>query len=163
MEEPQRINDEPNDSVVPDPAGPSEPAESDSEDEHTHPNNADEPSIRRKQNLRFKELLSARAEEITAEDIKEVIKATKDDELSMSNLLAKQDFASVIHDPREYQVELFEKAKKDNIIAVLDTGIIGVSILYILSPILIEFNGRAGDGSLILRRLWEDVDSSVAS
>ncbi|EER25001.1 Type III restriction enzyme, res subunit family protein [Coccidioides posadasii C735 delta SOWgp] len=122
MEEPHRINDEPNDSVVPDPAGPSELAESDSEDEHTHPNNADEPSIRRKQNLRFKELLSARAEEITAEDIKEVIKATKDDELSMSNLLAKQDFASVIHDPREYQLELFEKAKKDNIIAVLDTG-----------------------------------------
>lgn len=47
---------------------------------------------------------------------------TKDSELSMSNILAKQDFASVIHDPREYQLELFEKAKKGNIIAVLDTG-----------------------------------------
>lgn len=46
----------------------------------------------------------------------------KDSELSMSNLIAKQEFASVIHDPREYQVELFERAKERNIIAVLDTG-----------------------------------------
>lgn len=49
---------------------------------------------------------------------------SKDSELSMANLIAKQDYASVIHDPREYQVELFEKAKTKNIIAVLDTGII---------------------------------------
>jgi len=28
----------------------------------------------------------------------------------------------IIDDPREYQMELFEKAKKENIIAVLDTG-----------------------------------------
>lgn len=40
----------------------------------------------------------------------------------MTNLIAKQDFASVIHDPREYQLELFEKAKTANVIAVLDTG-----------------------------------------
>jgi endoribonuclease Dicer len=66
--------------------------------------------------------LSKYAESITAEDIKSAIKVTKASELSMLNLIAKQDFASAIHDPREYQVELFEKAKAKNIIAVLDTG-----------------------------------------
>lgn len=40
----------------------------------------------------------------------------------MTNIIAKQDYASIIHDPREYQLELFEKAKEKNIIAVLDTG-----------------------------------------
>jgi len=44
--------------------------------------------------------LSRRAETITKEDLKAVVKG----------------------DPREYQMELFEKAKEQNIIAVLDTG-----------------------------------------
>lgn len=37
--------------------------------------------------------------------------------------MARQDAANVlINDAREYQVELFERAKKQNIVAVLDTG-----------------------------------------
>ncbi len=36
--------------------------------------------------------------------------------------MAKQESNVIITDPREYQLELFEKAKKQNIIAVLDTG-----------------------------------------
>jgi endoribonuclease Dicer len=36
-------------------------------------------------------------------------------------LLAKQD-GGVALDPREYQIELFERAKAQNTIAVLDTG-----------------------------------------
>ncbi|ODH44998.1 dicer-like protein 1 [Paracoccidioides brasiliensis] len=67
--------------------------------------------------------LSKGAETITAEDIQKAMKVKNDSELSMSKLMAKQDFASVIHDPREYQLELFEKAKTTNIIAVLDTAL----------------------------------------
>ncbi|KAJ5674560.1 dicer-like protein 1 [Penicillium maclennaniae] len=37
-------------------------------------------------------------------------------------LLAKHDHSGRNLDPREYQIELFERAKKKNIIAVLDTG-----------------------------------------
>lgn len=36
--------------------------------------------------------------------------------------MAKQESNVIISDPREYQVELFERAKTQNIIAVLDTG-----------------------------------------
>lgn len=36
--------------------------------------------------------------------------------------MAKQESNVIITDPREYQLELFEKAKQQNIIAVLDTG-----------------------------------------
>ena len=49
--------------------------------------------------------------------------ATKEYELSTSNLIAKQGFAASISNPREYQIELFERAKKQNTVAVLDTGI----------------------------------------
>jgi endoribonuclease Dicer len=44
-----------------------------------------------------------------------------DAELSTARLLAKQD-GGVALDPREYQIELFERAKAQNTIAVLDTG-----------------------------------------
>ena len=36
--------------------------------------------------------------------------------------MAKQESNVIISDPREYQVELFERAKNQNVIAVLDTG-----------------------------------------
>ncbi|KAK3649185.1 Dicer-like protein 1 [Elasticomyces elasticus] len=44
-----------------------------------------------------------------------------DDELSIHNLMAKQG-AEIINNPRQYQLELFERAKTENCIAVLDTG-----------------------------------------
>lgn len=37
--------------------------------------------------------------------------------------MSKQDSAKIITDPREYQIELFERAKSQNIVAVLDTGL----------------------------------------
>jgi endoribonuclease Dicer len=44
-----------------------------------------------------------------------------DEELSIQSLMAKHGTKIVTH-PREYQLELFELAKKQNTIAVLDTG-----------------------------------------
>lgn len=41
---------------------------------------------------------------------------------SLRDLSAQQSTAKVIDSPREYQMELFERAKKQNTIAVLDTG-----------------------------------------
>ncbi|EFR03219.1 hypothetical protein MGYG_06219 [Nannizzia gypsea CBS 118893] len=96
------------------------PTESETEDEK--PYHANPSEKRRALSCKFKDLLSRRAEAITADDVKAVIKATDDTQLSMTNIIAKQDYASIIHDPREYQLELFEKAKEKNIIAVLETG-----------------------------------------
>lgn len=51
-----------------------------------------------------------------------VIENADEENLSIRSLMAKQESTVIITDPREYQLELFEKAKKQNIIAVLDTG-----------------------------------------
>ncbi|KAK2843923.1 Dicer-like protein 1 [Arthroderma sp. PD_2] len=111
---------QPPEPVVEDGSGDS--ADSELEDEVKDPNKILPSERRRALDYRFKDLLSRRAEAVTAEDIKAVIKATDDTQLSMTNLIAKQDYTSIIHDPREYQLELFEKAKEKNIIAVLETG-----------------------------------------
>lgn len=60
---------------------------------------------------------------MTSEDVKAAYKSTSAPFSSTATLVAEQDFAAVITDPREYQIELFEKAKAQNTIAVLDTGI----------------------------------------
>ena len=44
-----------------------------------------------------------------------------DDGLSMVQLMDEQGKAA-LNDPREYQLALFEKAKEENTIAVLETG-----------------------------------------
>ena len=59
---------------------------------------------------------------MTKEEIRAAVANANDEELSIRDLISKQESTVIITDPREYQVELFERAKKQNIIAVLDTG-----------------------------------------
>lgn len=49
-------------------------------------------------------------------------KSANEEQLSIRDILAKQETAVRITNPRDYQSELFQRAKNDNIIAVLDTG-----------------------------------------
>ena len=48
--------------------------------------------------------------------------------------MSKQESNVIISDPREYQVELFEKAKLQNIIAVLDTGLCYLNLQLTAKP-----------------------------
>lgn len=49
-------------------------------------------------------------------------KSAKEEQLSIRDILAQQETTVRITNPRDYQTELFERAKGDNVIAVLDTG-----------------------------------------
>ncbi|OJD20980.1 hypothetical protein ACJ73_07682 [Blastomyces percursus] len=134
----------------------SEPEVSDNELENSDQDPLNAEHRRQKQNAKFKALLSSRTETIMAEDIQRATKAKYGSELSMNNLIDKQDFTSVIHDPREYQLELFEKAKTANIIAVLDTGsgktLIAVLLLkhMIQNELADRANGKAPRTSFFL-------------
>lgn len=77
---------------------------------------------RRLQNEIFRAYAAQKTEEITEKEVKEAIKSEKDEVLSIRDILAKQENSSQINSPRDYQTELFQKAKEENIIAVLDTG-----------------------------------------
>ncbi|KAF2121559.1 dicer-like protein 1 [Lophiotrema nucula] len=63
-----------------------------------------------------------RTTQITEKEVKDAIEATNDENLSIRDILAKQETSAQITSPRDYQTELFQKAKQENIIAVLDTG-----------------------------------------
>jgi endoribonuclease Dicer len=69
----------------------------------------------------FRSFAAQQTEKITEKEVKEAIKNTNDDNLSIRDILAKQETSASIS-PRDYQTELFRKAKDENIIAVLDTG-----------------------------------------
>ncbi|KAL8702024.1 MAG: hypothetical protein Q9201_004601 [Fulgogasparrea decipioides] len=58
---------------------------------------------------------------ITDEEIRSCKKAVAGGQLTLRELI-QNDQPSIIGDAREYQLELFERAKKQNSIAVLDTG-----------------------------------------
>ncbi|KAL9579266.1 MAG: hypothetical protein Q9203_006771, partial [Teloschistes exilis] len=55
------------------------------------------------------------------EEIKIRARAERGEHLTVDDLI-RNDQPRIIGDPREYQLELFERAKNQNIIAVLDTG-----------------------------------------
>jgi len=80
---------------------------------------------RRRQNTIFKAWMVQKAEALSKKEVKEAAESTKEANeecLSIRDLLAKQQSSARITKPREYQMELFERAKERNVIAVLDTG-----------------------------------------
>ena len=99
--------------------------------------------------------LSNRAETITKEDIKAAVKGSDDDALSTRNLISKQESTVIITDPREYQMELFEKAKEENIIAVLDTGIASHLLGAVTSLIQRLGSGKTLIAVLLLRHILD--------
>lgn len=72
-------------------------------------------------------ILKAFAASISAHVTQKVIqdtaaKGVDEEQLSIRDILANQETAVRITNPRDYQTELFQRAKQGNIIAVMDTG-----------------------------------------
>jgi len=95
--------------------------ESESETE-TAPNIRSPVEKRRARSALFNAWLLRTAEKNLNKRIKRDEKTAADEELSIRALLAQNETTPIITDPREYQIELFERAKSQNTIAVLDTG-----------------------------------------
>ena len=98
----------------------------DSDDDHdiTRTNGPKTTSQRRRaQN----DILAAFAANITSQVTQREVdeaaaKGANEEQLSIRDILAKQETAVRIINTRDYQTELFQRAKSGNIIAVLDTG-----------------------------------------
>ncbi|KAG2025570.1 hypothetical protein GB937_002826 [Aspergillus fischeri] len=136
----------------------SDPAESSADvhkDEHSSDNSDNDNEAvpkpndfsqrRRIQNAQFEALLSKRTDADSNEAIDRAPIALSDDELSIAHLVEKQDLGNGMLDPREYQIELFERAKTQNTIAVLDTGSgkTLIAVLLLRHTILNELDNRA--------------------
>ncbi|KAL9026384.1 MAG: hypothetical protein Q9196_004940 [Gyalolechia fulgens] len=76
---------------------------------------------KREYKRKFDKWAREHAKIITDEEIRLRKPLPTDEHLSLREVLRKGQ-SHTITDPREYQLELFERAKKQNIIAVLDTG-----------------------------------------
>lgn len=96
-----------------------EDIDSDTEDTPQLPQNVSEK--RRAQNVIFRSFILQAAEREVKKQ-KDDDKDAADEEMSIRDLMAKHEATPIITDPREYQIELFERAKTQNTIAVLDTG-----------------------------------------
>lgn len=77
---------------------------------------------------------------LTQREADQVIsKSANEEQLSVRDILAKQETTVRITNPRDYQTELFQRAKSENIIAVLDTG-----------------SGKTHIATLLLRHILEE-------
>ena len=97
--------------------------------------------------------LSKRSAKITNEEVQEVVENANEENLSIRSLMAKQESNIIITDPREYQLELFEKAKKQNIIAVLDTGQYALCKSTVLATNLVTGSGKTLIAVLLLKHV----------
>lgn len=70
----------------------------------------------------FDEWFTENVEELITSGQRTAAQSEKDDELTLRQLMEKQESQRIIASPREYQLQLFERAKLENTIAVLDTG-----------------------------------------
>lgn len=78
---------------------------------------------RRAQNEVMRAFAANISAHVTQKEVDEAAsKSDNEEKLSIRDILAKQETAVRITNPRDYQTELFQKAKGENIIAVLDTG-----------------------------------------
>ena len=66
--------------------------------------------------------------------------------------MTRQESNVIISDPREYQTELFERAKNENIIAVLDTGMSLVATMETVTDLAIG-SGKTLIAVLLLRHI----------
>ncbi|KAG8527658.1 uncharacterized protein KY384_007811 [Bacidia gigantensis] len=119
--------------------------ESDSDNDQNETADHSTSARRKVQNVIFANYVSSRAAEVTKDEVEAAKKTEQDDELSIRALMSNQESRKIIDDPRDYQLELFEKAKQQNVIAVLDTGsgktLIAVLLLkYVLD---LELESRA--------------------
>ena len=78
------------------------------------------PERRKIQDACFRQWIVQQAQTSTSRPKK--TKSTDNDQLSIRQLIAQHESKPIITEPREYQVELFGRAKQQNTIAVLDTG-----------------------------------------
>lgn len=76
---------------------------------------------KRQQDLAFQDWLVKNQTELTATS--KVDLDSHLEKLSISRLYQESAFQKIIMSPREYQIDLFERARDENTIVVLDTGI----------------------------------------
>jgi len=79
-------------------------------------------SRKREQYATFNSWFSQQAKQISQNIIGQTMKTEDEEALSLRTIMARQESERIIASPRDYQMELFEKAKQENSIAVLDTG-----------------------------------------
>jgi len=78
------------------------------------------PEKRKIQNACFRQWMLQQVQANTSKPKK--AKSVENDQLSIRQLMAQHESNPIITEAREYQLELFERAKQQNIVAVLDTG-----------------------------------------
>jgi endoribonuclease Dicer len=78
---------------------------------------------RRAQNQIMKAFAANLGATLTQKECEEAAaKTSNEEQLSIKDILAKQETTVRIINPRDYQTELFQRATTENVIAVLDTG-----------------------------------------